>query len=166
MFYYLFASTIRFWTFRFFIRVGRIQTRNSSIFFEALKVWKFLICIIFTFGVLNLSAMEKVTINFNQIIGIQKIIATIKIIIATTPKNYCDHEKKLLRPSKKLLRPSKKLLRLRKKIIATMQKNYCDLPRKCCDLPKNYCDLPKNYCDHPKFSHFNLLYYLLRRNFF
>ena len=36
-------------------------------------------------------------INLN-IIGIQKIIATIKIIIATTPKNYCDHTKKLLRP--------------------------------------------------------------------
>ena len=33
-------------------------------------------------------------------IGIQKIIAT-------TPKNYCDHAKKLLRPAKKLLRPSK-----------------------------------------------------------
>ena len=92
-------------------------------------------------------------VNNSADIGIQKIIATIKIIIATTPKNYCDYEKKLLRPSKKLLRPSKKLLRLRKKIIATMQKNYCDLPRKCCDLPKNYCDLPKNYCDHPKFLH-------------
>ena len=84
--------------------------------------------------------------RLQEYIGIQKIIAT-------TPKNYCDYEKKLLRPSKKLLRPSKKLLRLRKKIIATMQKNYCDLPRKCCDLPKNYRDLPKNYCDHPKFLH-------------
>ena len=37
---------------------------------------------------------------FVRSIGIQKIIATIKIIIATTQKNYCDYEKKLLRPSK------------------------------------------------------------------
>ena len=55
-------------------------------------------------------------------IGIQKIIATIKIIIATTPKNYCDHTKKLLRPSKKLLRPSKKLLRPSKKLLRPSKK--------------------------------------------